>query len=245
MRKPYYFFCLLVSVGMLANAQKKTPEQPATTDTVEPVNYRPVAQPPRPYKDVITTKAITQNGLFKVHKVDERYFFEIADSLLGRDILVVNRLAKTSTAFSVSSSSAYAGDIINEKQIRFDKSPNNKIFLRTISYSVYSRDSTKPMYRSVNAGIHPITAAFEIKALNIDGRSTVIDFTDYINTDNDILGFDSRSKSAYGLGSQAQDRCTCNEVSRAIGAQDVKNISSSGLGTALDWNEHFIITSSE
>ena len=34
----------------------------------------------------------------------------------------------------------------------------------------------------------------------------MIDFTDYINTDNDILGFDSRSKSAYGLSSQAQDR---------------------------------------
>jgi hypothetical protein len=234
MRKPYYLFCLLVSTGLLTNAQKKTPDQPPIIDTVKPVTYRPAAQP-RPYKDVITAKAITQDGLFTVHKVNERYFFEIADSLLGRDILVVNRLAKTSTAFSVSSASAYAGDIINEKQIRFDKSPNNKIFLRTISYSVYSRDSTKPMYRSVSAGIHPITAAFDIKALNTDDHSTVIDLTDYINTDNDILGFDSRSKSAYGLGSQAQDRSYIVNVRsypRNTELRMLRTYSRSGSGTA-------------
>ena len=244
MRKPYYFFCLLASAGMLANAQKKTPEQAATADTVKAVTYRPVAQP-RPYKDVITTRAVTQNGLFKVHKMDERYFFEIADSLLGRDILVVNRLAKTSTAFSVSSSSAYAGDIINEKQIRFDKSPNNKIFLRTISYSVYSRDSTQPMYRSVSAGIHPITAAFEIKALNIDDHSTVIDFTDYINTDNDVLGFDSRSKSAYGLGSQAHDRSYIVNVRsypRNTELRMLKTYTRSGSGTAtIEMNSSLLL----
>ena len=45
----------------------------------------------KPYGDVITFKAKTSNGFFRVHKQDDRYFFEIADSLLGRDILVVNR----------------------------------------------------------------------------------------------------------------------------------------------------------
>ena len=248
MRKPYYFLCLLATTCMLANAQKKTPEQTATSDTIKTANNRPVAQP-RPYEEVITAKAITQNGLFKVHKVDERYFFEIADSLLGRDILVVNRLAKTSTAFSVSSSSAYGGDIINEKQIRFDKSPNNKIFLRTISFSVYSRDSTKPLYRSVNAGIHPITAAFDIKALNVEGGSTVIDFTDYINTDNDILGFDSKSKAAYNLSSQAQDRSYIVNVRsypRNTELRMLKTYTRSGSGTAtIEMNSSLLLLPKE
>src|SRR6476661_7120819 len=52
---------------------------------------------PRPYKEIITDKAKTDNGLFKVHKVEDKYYFEIPDSLLNRDILVVNRISKAAT----------------------------------------------------------------------------------------------------------------------------------------------------
>ena len=54
----------------------------------------PGATGPRPYKEVITDKAITKKGLFTVHKVDDRYYFEIADSVLGREILAVTRFVK-------------------------------------------------------------------------------------------------------------------------------------------------------
>ena len=49
---------------------------------------------PKPYKEVITDKAKTDEGLFNVHKVEDKYYFEIPDSLLGREILVVNRISK-------------------------------------------------------------------------------------------------------------------------------------------------------
>jgi len=48
----------------------------------------------RPYTSVITTKAISSNGLFLVHKIEEKYFFEIPGHLLGRDLLIVTRLSK-------------------------------------------------------------------------------------------------------------------------------------------------------
>ena len=44
--------------------------------------------------DIITDKAITDEGLFYVHKVDEKYYYEIHDSLLERDMLMVTRIAK-------------------------------------------------------------------------------------------------------------------------------------------------------
>lgn len=34
------------------------------------------------------------NGFFKVHCIEGKYFFEIPDSLFGRDILIVNRIVK-------------------------------------------------------------------------------------------------------------------------------------------------------
>ena len=46
-------------------------------------------QAPKAFKEVITAKAVSQKGLFTVHKVDDKFYFEIPNSLLGREILAV------------------------------------------------------------------------------------------------------------------------------------------------------------
>jgi hypothetical protein len=200
--------CLFLPVAIFAQ-RKTTGPITATDTTVKPVTA-PVSVAKtvvKPYKDVITSQAISQHGLFTVHKVDGRYFFELPDSLFGRDILVVNRLSKTSMAFGFSSAGVYAGDILNEKAIRFDMGPNNKVFLRYLSYTVFSNDSAKSIYQAVmNMGIQPIAASFDIKALSTNGKNAVIDLTDYISTDNDVLGFEARNKTSYGITALLADR---------------------------------------
>ena len=42
---------------------------------------------PKPYAEVVTASAKTDSGMFIVHRVDEKLYFEIPDSLLGRDVL--------------------------------------------------------------------------------------------------------------------------------------------------------------
>ncbi len=86
--------------------------------------------------------------------------------------------------------------------IRFEKGPNNKIFLRNISFAEYSKDSTSPMFTAVNkSNVQPIAAAFDIKAFSKDSTGSVIDVTDYINSDNDVLFFSSQIKSGSAYGS--------------------------------------------
>ena len=50
----------------------------------------------KPYAQVITPKAKSSFGFLTVHKVDNNYFFEIPDSMLNRDILIVNRIRQGS-----------------------------------------------------------------------------------------------------------------------------------------------------
>ncbi|MFL5810340.1 MAG: zinc-dependent metalloprotease [Flavisolibacter sp.] len=157
---------------------------------------------PRPYSEVITNKARTTHGLFSTHRVDDKYYFEIPDSLLNREILVVNRISKA-PAGARAGFLGYAGDEISENVVSFEKGPNNRIFLRSISYQEVGRDSSG-MYQSVrNSNLQPINAAFTISALHTDSitqaKSTVIELTDYLMGDNDILFFDSRVKRALGL----------------------------------------------
>src|SRR5690606_25318543 len=41
----------------------------------------------KPYSQVITSEAMSTEGLFTVHELDNKYFYEIPDSLLGREML--------------------------------------------------------------------------------------------------------------------------------------------------------------
>lgn len=161
---------------------------------------------PKPYASVITKKATTRKGMITTHRLEDKFFFEIADSILGRDILVVNRISKAGA--EVRAASGYAGDQIGSSVVRFEKGPNNRIFMRKISYRTYGPDSTTAMYQSLsNSNIQAIAAAFNIAAFSPDKKGSVIDMTTFINSDNEIFNFSSASaKSRFRLGSQQSDR---------------------------------------
>jgi len=88
----------------------------------------------KPYKSVITAKAVTKHGMFTVHKIDDKYFFEIPDSLLKREILLTSRLLKGPDGMPVS-----VGELVNEKTLSFEKGNNNNIFLKPYGKSQLQR----------------------------------------------------------------------------------------------------------
>src|SRR5687768_5420549 len=98
MKKCSFLLVLLACYSVMASAQQKKAGAPAAAaDTAKrpvPAAPRPPQTGPKPYKEVITDKAITRKGLFTVHKIEDKWFFEMGDSLLGRDVLVVNRISK-------------------------------------------------------------------------------------------------------------------------------------------------------
>ncbi|WP_345164863.1 zinc-dependent metalloprotease [Nibribacter koreensis] len=167
---------------------------------------------PKPYADVITDKAQTKAGFFKTHKVDDKYFFELADSVLGRELLVVNRISKAGA--EVRSASGYAGDQIGSAVIMFEKGPDDRIFMRKISYATYSPDSTKSMYQSVQrSNVQAIVAAFNVAAYGPNNKSTVVDMTDYIKGENEIFSFSNAAgKTRFRLGNFISDRSYIQNV---------------------------------
>lgn len=212
--------CIGSSVSFTANAQRKkksaapTPAAaPAKDTTAKPSMIKPGPKAgPKPFAEIITDKASADSGLFNIYKQDDRYFFEIADSLLGRDILVVNRLSKSAAGLRVQMM-GFSGDIIGENVVRFEKGPNNRIFLKNISYSDVSKDSTQPMFTAVmNSNLQPIVAAFDIKALSKSGHGSVIDLTEYISGDNDVLFFDGTIKNMMKLGGVQPDKSYISDV---------------------------------
>lgn len=195
-----HIFFLFVSVSFSVTAMA----QPGS----RPDSARRTSSGLKPYREVITSKAISDGGLFWVHRVEDKYYFELPDSIFGREILTVNRISKASAGMRAAGSFfGYGGDQIGQNVVRFEKGPNNKVFLRTISFAEYAKDSTSPMFSSVtNSNIQPIAAAFDIKSLGKDSSGAVIEITDYISGDNDVLNFSSGLKSMLRLASIQSDK---------------------------------------
>lgn len=166
----------------------------------------------KPYHEVITGKAVSDPGIFTVHKVEDKYFFEIPDSALKKEFLLVTRLTKAAAGMR-SGTSGYAGDMIGQQVITFEKGPNDKIFLRSLSYVDYARDSTSDMYQSVmRNNVQAILKAFDVKAYGEKKKSSVIDITDFINSDNELVSFSVHAKDSYRVGGFQKDMSYVNFV---------------------------------
>ena len=202
------FVSLLLTNAVLAQTPK-----PTTTPTTPAADAKPTLPPatppkpgPKPYKEVITNKAQTQRGLFTVHKLDDKYYFEIADSLMGREFMAVTRVSKAPTG------AGYGGELANQTVLKFEKGPENKVFLKVVTLINVSPDTAQAMYQAVkNSNVEPITAAFDVKASRKD-TSTVIDITEFFKGDNQVVSLSPSTKTAYRFSGLASDRSYIQKI---------------------------------
>lgn len=193
--------------GAMAFGQRPVPGNPPSTGGAPSMpigNGAPAAAKtgPKPYKDVITSKAVTGRGLFTVHKIEEKYFFEIPDSLFGRDIMAVTRFSRVAGGAGV-----YGGELANQQVVRFEKGPENKVFMRVVTVISVANDSTQPIYQAVrNSNLDPIAAAFDIKSAGKDSSGVVLDVTDFFKGDNQPVSINAASKRRFNFGGLMADR---------------------------------------
>ncbi|WP_256010618.1 zinc-dependent metalloprotease [Desertivirga xinjiangensis] len=161
----------------------------------------------KPYSDVVGKGTKTQTGFFTVHQKDNKFYFEIPNNILKREILVVSRIAKASSDMR-NGSSGYAGDQIGETVYSFEKGPDNKLFLRRRSYSEYAKDSTMTLFAALEKNnVSAIVATFPVLTMPSDSSAVVVDVTEFLNSDNDVLYFQKKIfKERAGMAGQINDR---------------------------------------
>lgn len=169
-------------------------------------------QAPKPYKEVITDKAITQKGLFTVHKVEDKFFFELPDSVMNREIMAVTRFVRV-PAIKGGGRGTYGGELTNQQSIAFEKGPNNNVFMRVITI-VNVADTSNAIYKAVaNSNLNAIAASFAVAAFSKDSNSVVIDVTDFFKGDNQVVSISAGAKRNFNLSSLAQDRSYIQSIS--------------------------------
>jgi Met-zincin/Domain of unknown function (DUF5117)/Domain of unknown function (DUF5118) len=178
---------VLLAFGVLAcsHATSSTPSRqpaPARQDTARAGGggARPgggqQGEGPKPYSQVITAQAVTDSGVFIVHRIGEKLFYEIPRRMLGRQFrLVVDRRGTIRGL-------GYAGEQIAARVVRWDRMANH-VLLRMVSFAMRA-DSTLPVSRAVDlSNTPPIIKSFDIAAWSPGDSNAVIEVTSLFTTD--------------------------------------------------------------
>ncbi|MGB1448808.1 MAG: zinc-dependent metalloprotease [Flavobacteriaceae bacterium] len=184
MKKRYYLFALLALLALNLQAQDKK----GKGDKKE--------KKEKTFDDIIGKEAKSDEGLFTVHEVKDKFYYEIPDHLLGKEMLMVTRIAKTANGLG------FGGGKQNTQVVRWEKK-RNSILLRIVSYENVAADSL-PIHEAVtNSNFEPIIARFDIATKGKDSLqpSSIIDVTKLFTNDVKTLGISNRYKKRYKISS--------------------------------------------
>ncbi len=148
---------------------------------------------PRPYAEVITAAAKTDDGIFKVHRITEgstdNLFYEIPKKELNKDYLWDTQLKKTTIG------SGYGGQAIGNRVVRWILK-GDRVLLENIEYGVVA-DASNPLGEEAN--MPSIIRTFPVAAYAANG-DPVINVTDFFTAD--VPEFSARSR----VGGRAMDQ---------------------------------------
>ena len=154
----------------------------------------------QPYDEVITDEAETDEGVFTVHQLDDKVFYEIPEAELGKEFLWVSQIARTTQGVG------YGGQSLGNRVVTWERQ-GDRVLLKSVSYAIVA-DDEEPIARAVQAANNDtIIKAVDIEALSEAG-APVIEVTSLFNTE--VPEFSARSRlQARGF---ARDRSFVEEV---------------------------------
>jgi hypothetical protein len=129
----------------------------------------------KPFDKVITAEAKSQSGLFKLHSLRNKLYFEIPKALLDQPLLMV------ATATGVPAGADHVGRALNEDVVRFVLK-GNRVHFQTVSHD-YVSDPGRAIAPAVQGSQRDtILASFVVEAYGRDG-APVVDVTRLFTTE--------------------------------------------------------------
>ena len=200
---------LCIAFPTSADAQRRKKKKKNAKETVAP-KPKPKKKKTPKYSDFVNKSTKTDKGLFDVHETKEKFYYEVPDSLLGKEMLLVTRLKDIPAGLG--GGYVNAGTKTNTQEVIWEKF-KKKLLLKVRSYNAVAEDSL-PIYKSVKANnLEPIIYAFDIKAKNPDSTATVVDVTKFFSTDvKAISGLPSFFRRSYQVRRLDPSRSFINSV---------------------------------
>ena len=176
---PHAILLTLCAAAVLAAQEPPPPPEgpPAQTPPAGAARpgVTPPSQEPQPYEKVITKDAKSKKGIFTVHQIKEKYYYEIPKSEFGKVFLWNTSIARTTLGVG------YGHQELTEHVVHWELK-GNRVHLRENNYDVVA-DPKAPIAEAVNAANNStIIMTFPVAAFAKDG-APVVEVTRLFSTD--------------------------------------------------------------
>lgn len=153
------------------------------------------------YEELMKKKGTVMKGLFTVRHIDDKWYFEVPDSLLGRYILCVTRYTAVPQGFG-----KFAGEEVNEATVYFEKRDYKTMLLRAYVLSQFAKEGDNISKTLQASTIDPIVASFKIIGKNKKKDMSLIEVTNMFMKDNKLMASSSDAPKSLKVGALASDR---------------------------------------
>ena len=156
---------------------------------------------PSEYEKLMKKGGTVMDGLFRVRHIEDKYYFEVPDSMLGRYVLSVTRFKAVPQGFG-----QFAGEEITHCTTYFEQRDTSQLLLRQYVLS-HLADSGDNIERTVEQStINPIVMAFKVIGRNEAKDASLIEVTSLFKGDNNLTSFSSADKTSLKVGGLQADR---------------------------------------
>ena len=129
----------------------------------------------KPYSEVITEDAETDVGLFLVHRVDDKLYFEIPTDQLEKEMLWVTQIAQTQAGHG------FGGTSVGNRVVRW-MLRGQQVLLRDVKFTIRA-DGNDSVANSVGAtSLEPIIVSLPVASWG-ENKAPVIDVTEIFKGD--------------------------------------------------------------
>ncbi len=147
---------------------------------------------------------IDRPGLMNVQKVKGQWFFELPDSLLGKDMLVTTRYVSTPGNLG-----KFGGEMCNEQVVYFEFNNDTTLLLRS-RMTVNVADTTENISKAISvSNENPIIAAFRLAGRK--GGMNRFRVDEFFNSDN-ALGIHNQIKTGFRLAALSREACYVDDI---------------------------------
>jgi hypothetical protein len=200
-----YFNLLAVATIMCLEAHAQRPDSSG-----------PVSLGNKSFTEIVASNAKSQYGMLGVHEVGQKIYLEIPDSLLGRDILTINRIAngwagdKPFDPFL--NFIGFSGDLANESLFRFDRESDDAIVIYPLDYSNRVQAEDGKLALPTNADVLPILHSFPVLCRNGSDDGSLVDATEFLSGDNTIMTFSGSLRRKFEVGAMKPQHSSISGV---------------------------------
>ena len=153
------------------------------------------------YEALIKKGGSVEKGLFTVRHIEDKWYLEVPDSVIGRYLLAVTRFRSVPQGFG-----KFSGEEVNEQTIYFEQRNDKNLLLRAYVLSQLADEKTKISETLKASTTDPIIASLKVIGKNKKKNAQLVEITPLFAKDNAVFSLSSEDSKMMKLGALQAER---------------------------------------